>query len=1186
MLRYIPKFILDAYARHELSGCLTGFALLFDVADFTPISTSFQKQGKQGAEELSAFLDFVFGVPIRLVESRGGFISLFAGDAFCAIFPGDCSPVLDAVRQINAYFRDKPNYHCQSGDFNVKVRQTVSYGEIGWRIYENELQNEYVFYGEPLQALGELARLKEDSVFSALAVERIGTQYFEPCGETAWILNEAITPGSYTPAAGPETQPALSSHPSLARFINPKYQLEAPQPEIRSGAFCFANLEGIGTEDRTQAIATLQLLADKYGGFVNKYDATDKGLVALILFGIPRSEGKTLVRISSFALEAVELLPQLWMGISCGAVIATFTGSTEVREYTALGSPLNLASRLMSKARPGEVLGDSYLWQELHSSFEFIYMGTLTLKGIENPIRYYSLKRPVQIQQQNISPFVGREAEIGMIRDIVDKCLADHQNAVIYVSGDAGIGKSRLVSEALTPYSSTAIDSPKLCHKFTLSCDMILRKPLEAIKQIIRSHFYYNSLLPKEAGIAMFRSLWGQIDPQDPEMKRIESFLASLLDYEWEGSIWSMLPPQDRAQQLKNAFVYFIGKLSAHQPVLIHLDDAQWLDEESQNYLQALSAAEIKPLIIIAPCRYMDDGSRVELGLSHHNRHDLELGCIDAAGCNELCQSIMRLTCVPQATLDLIFGRSMGNPLFIEQLASYLLETGSLNDKGEIVKELGYLSTFSISDIIGSRIDRLTQNVKDCLHSASVLGMEFDVRILSKMLNSDLKAELEAGKDNLIWKELKEIRYIFSHILIKDIAYQSMLSNKLKELHRLAAEAMEVVYQDTLDESAEDIALHYEEAGLTKEAAYYYDKSGAYYSEMYNEKDAERLLLRSIGIMESMTDDMALSLASSLSRLGRVYIQRGQDEKADIPFKRAYEIRLQHLGEESQETAISLGELAMLYRLKGDYGKARQHCQMSLNIFKQINVPDSLDKARILNQLGMIESETGNEGIAESYYERAYAICNADGTDLSLLVATAANLSNVYLYHLKDHQKTESLLQACLNRCLQEGGHDHVAISGPMMSLGNYYFEIERWDEAERLYIQSVEIRSRIMGINHFEVGRSTQNLVMLYSHLERWDEAESCCQRVVSIFETNRPKDIGTGLAISQLGRMQKKLRKYDYALINLRRAYDILVEPLGVADKHVQRVVEALVELYEKGDITDEAAHYKAMLTEETNP
>ena len=173
MIRYVPEFILQMQEQQKLSGSFTGFALLFDIADFTPISTEFQKHGKQGAEELSIFLDFVFKEPIQLVERYGGFVTLFAGDAFCAVFPDDKEAGSDQDRALEAgleiirYFRELDLYHSSTGGFTLTVRQTVTYGEIFWQIYANELQNEYVFYGQPLKALAELSEQKQDIIFSA-----------------------------------------------------------------------------------------------------------------------------------------------------------------------------------------------------------------------------------------------------------------------------------------------------------------------------------------------------------------------------------------------------------------------------------------------------------------------------------------------------------------------------------------------------------------------------------------------------------------------------------------------------------------------------------------------------------------------------------------------------------------------------------------------------------------------------------------------------------------------------------------------------------------------------------------------------------------------------------------------------------------------------------------------------------
>jgi len=158
MIRHIPNFICHHYEQGHLSGSLKAFVLLFDIADFTAFGMELQRHGKAGAEELSRFLDFIFAEPISIVGRFGGFVSLFAGDAFCAIFPEEKEDViLSAVNSIRAFFQSNSSYTASSGSFAIVARQTLVYGEIHWQTYENALQNEYVFYGDPMQELSKLA---------------------------------------------------------------------------------------------------------------------------------------------------------------------------------------------------------------------------------------------------------------------------------------------------------------------------------------------------------------------------------------------------------------------------------------------------------------------------------------------------------------------------------------------------------------------------------------------------------------------------------------------------------------------------------------------------------------------------------------------------------------------------------------------------------------------------------------------------------------------------------------------------------------------------------------------------------------------------------------------------------------------------------------------------------------------
>jgi len=797
MIRHIPGFILEHYQQRDISGTFKGYALLFDVADFTPISTEFQKHGKAGAEELSNFLDFVFSEPISIVDHYGGFVSLFAGDAFCAIFPnGTPANIVSAVSAIGAYFSGGRSFQASIGSFPVKVRQTIVYGEINWQIYENDLQNENIFFGDTISELAKLTEAKGDTVFSAKAAVEIGIDRFKLSGDGYELLSLEVV-AEAPPIVFKYSKNAVSS------FINGRIAAVTPQNEIRSGAYCFANLEAIQHDERENAIAGIQKLTDRYGGFVNKYDATDKGLVALVLFGIPRSEGNTLERICRFALELVEEFPLMALGISCGNVFAGFTGGGTTdkglvalvlfgiprsegntlericrfalelveefplmalgiscgnvfagftgggttREYTALGHPVNLASRLMSIARSGEIITDSYLYQKLNGQFVFEARSAILLKGINTPIMSYRLRELADAIEVSFKHrFVGRDRELADLNQGLQQAILCRYNTAIYIHGDPGIGKSRLIQELLKPYAED------LFHRFSLFCDSILPRTLEPVKQMLRQYF---PVVPKQHlqdRIADFRVKWSILANGDIELIRIESIIASLLGYEWEHSIWELLPPSEKPKQQKAAFLRFVAELAREKPVLIHIDDAQWIDARSREYMQALSNKEIKQVHIICSCRYNELGGKIELGLTKHANINIDLGILGEDGSNALIRYVLKRDELPQHTYQEINDRAGGNPFFIEQLCAYLQEIGKIDEQGRITCELGPIASFSISDIIGSRIDRLTDRVRDCVYNASVLGMEFNIEILSMMLNANLESDLAIGRSNLIWE--------------------------------------------------------------------------------------------------------------------------------------------------------------------------------------------------------------------------------------------------------------------------------------------------------------------------------------------------------------------------------------------------------------------------------------------------
>jgi len=1196
MIRYIPAFILHNYEESNYYGSFSAYVLLFDIADFTRTGTRLQKEGKPGVEELSRFLEVVFGTPINLVEKYGGFVSVFAGDAFCAIFPdAEAESIISVVSAISKHFRENRTYKSVIGDIDLQVRQTVCFGALEWKIFHNDLQNEYVFQGNVMQEIGVLSLQKKETIWSETTALRIGMDKFV-AEEIGYVLAEnSITAGK----SGLEYSYA---NDTALLFCHPRFRKVMPQNEMRTAAFCFASLEKVPAALREEALAKLHILANKYGALLNKLDYTDKGLVALLLFGIPHNVGKTLERICGFSLETVEKILQIALGISCGSVFAGFVGSCEIREYTAFGHPVNIAARLMSNARAGEVLADAFLWQEMNVKYDFDYLGSLYLKGIAMPMRYYQISQRVKDRawrQEN--RFVGRDKELDEVKTLIDNSVQAKENSIIYVSGDAGIGKSRLVKEVLAHYSIIAY------HKFSITCDTFLPKPLEAIRQIVQTFSYYNPQLPEEAGIAMFKGLWMALAQGDAELQRIESIIAWLLGYEWDGSIWNMLPPDEKPRQLRNAFLRFMEQLALAKPLLIFLDDGQWLAEESIVYLQKLSQQSITPIIIVSSCRYLENGEKVELGLSHHKRFDIELNSLNDVGSFELIRSILRLDQIPEATLSLITNRAMGNPLFIEQLTSFLMESGSLNDKGVIIGEVSYLSSFSISDIISNRIDRLTEKVRECMFNASVLGTEFNIKVLSQMLKTDPVAELETGIKNRIWRDMDEQRYVFTHILIKDIIYQHLMSEKLQELHKTAAESMEIVFADKLDEYAVEIAIHFQKGMQALKAAEYYDRAGCYFRDKYDFAGGISNLSKALQIREIALGAEHPDIAKSLSNLAALYISQGTYEQAEPLYLRALEILEKVLGRSHPDTIPPLNNLAVMYKDQGKYEQAEPLYLRALEVKEQVfgvAIPDTApallnlahlfwlqakyDQAEPLYQRAMDIYETvlgnehpntanplnnqasnylyqGKKGKGESLYQRALKIreivLSAEQPD------TAGVLTNLAsLYWLQGNfEQAVPLYQRVLEIRETQMGSEHPDTAIALNNLASLYDSQNMYTEAEPLYKRTLAIREKVLGSEHPLTAQSLSNLAGLYDSQDNTGEAEPLYLRALAI----REKVLGsehplTAQSLNYLAVFYDSQGKNAQAEQLYLRALDIKEKVLGAGQPNMAVSINNLADLY----------------------
>ncbi len=1127
MNRYVPPFIVRQYEQDNFQGSFSGFALFLDIVDFTSVANVFRNHGKKGAEELSRLLERSMAFPIEVIEGGGGFIGEFAGDAFLAFFPqGD--DILSIVQRIEDWFDKNGHFSSEFGEFAIKVRLTVDYGDIHWKIFRNAWQYEYVFHGDTIRELVHLASYKKELIFSRAATAFIGLDRFEPT-DVGYVPM-----GSIKECALPH-KTLIEEAEIPEAFINKRFRNDNPGNEIRDAAFCFTDLTAIESSRQEETVGILHELADRYGGFVNKLDATDKGLIALILFGMPRTEGNTLERICEFAMEALSRIRGISLSISCGSVFAGYIGHDRTHEYTALGYAVNLAARLIARARLEEVLCDTYIWQEMHTQYDFDYMGSLSLKGFSTPIKYYKLNRQMKKASMRFrSRFVGRKAELEKIIDSMNDCCRTGKIHALYLVGEAGIGKTRLLEEA---FKDLSLDQ---FHKFVIHCDSLIQKPLEPLRKLIKTYFYYNPDMPAEMGKALFSSLWNALPADSDEKARNESIIGSLLGYQWENSTWEHIAPLDRNQELKEAFSWFVSVIAGQKSVILNIDDAQWLDERSIEFLQHLSLRVVKPVQIVLSCRYLSQGEKLDLRLKTHRTYDIELGQMPDDGCTELIQSVLRIQDVPRETIRLIRDRSMGNPLFTEQLAAFLQENGNLDYQGNLKGTIEYISTFGISDIIGSRIDRMDESVRDCIFSASVLGMEFSADILRKMLGADIDEKLRTGKTNRIWFETSHMTYEFSHILIRETVYQRMMSDQQAMLHLAAAHAMEKVHGTSLAEKAEEIGLHYEYGLDIPRAIEYYTSAASYYKKKYELSDAAKLLLRIISLMQVENGTEQAEISKMHDELASVYYLKGDYDQALVSLQTALSLS----DTESREAAVILDNMGSVYLRKGNHDEALACFRRALDIHETIGDSDAPDSiAPYINIAKVYKAKGDSEQALEIYFK---ALKTFEKTRIPTDIIYQ-NIGQVY-YDRGDYDQALQYFQMTLDQREKNCSVDHPLIADIYHNLASVYKNLGDYDRSLEYYLSALRICEKRLGREHPQTGSNYNNIAWFYKFRGDFEKALDYYNRALEINLKRRgPEHPFTAISLGNIGSVYMNLGKYDKALESLQRGLEIQEKKLG---------------------------------------
>jgi len=577
----------------------------------------------------------------------------------------------------------------------------------------------------------------------------------------------------------------------------------------------------------------------RYEGTVNQF--TGDGIMAI--FGAPVALEEAPRRAVLAALGIQRALAPLReelaashgvdfrmrIGIHSGVVVVGRIGNDLRMDYTAVGDTTNLASRLQTAAPAGGVLVSETTARLVAGFFETRDLGPLILKGVSGARHAFEVLaeregggRLGALADTSLTPLAGRERELGLLAEAFASAR-DGRGRVVFLVGEAGIGKSRLLYEFRRRLGA---------------------EPHVYVEGRCASYGTHTAFLSIVDALRRFHG----IEDRDDEATAIQKIVTGV-NALGEGFDWTLpllrsllsLPPGDEAvlaldaatrrSETFRALKLLTQAAAARQPLVFVIEDLHWIDPESEECLGFLAEAVAGARILLV-CSHRP-GYRHPFGdRSYHGRVTVEP--LSQAETAELACGVLGGAEVPEAVHRLVASKAEGNPLFLEEVTKSLLEDGTLRrENGRIVLARGEDAIAvpdRIHDVLMARIDRLADEPKRAIQIASVIGREFVLRLLERIHEvgdqaSSLVADLRALE--LVYEKAvhPELAYMFKHALTHDVAYASILGQRRKLLHRTIGLAIQELYADRLAEHYETLAHHFERGEDWERALDYHERS-------------------------------------------------------------------------------------------------------------------------------------------------------------------------------------------------------------------------------------------------------------------------------------------------------------------------------------------------------------------------
>ncbi len=660
----------------------------------------------------------------------------------------------------------------------------------------------------------------------------------------------------------PPTPPPIAPSPSFAspETYTPKHLAEriltsksAVEGERKQVTVLFADLKGsmelLADRDPEEARRFLDPVLERMMDAVHRYEGTVNQVMGdgiMALFGAPLALEDHAVRGCYAALAMQESLGdyaetlrqkhgvhvQIRVGLNSGEVVVRSVGSDLRMDYSAVGQTTHLAARMEQTAMPGTILLTPETRTLAEGYVNVKSLGPTTVKGMAHPIEVFELigtaasRTRLQVSAaRGLSRFVGRHTELAALPQALERAHSG-QGQMVALVGEAGLGKSRLVWEFT--------HSPKTRGWMVLESRSVSYGKATTYLPVIELLKTYFRVEDRDDAVTIRESVTGKLQALDSGLDRAAAPLLSLLNVPVEDTDWQALDPALRRQRTLEAIKRLLLRQSQVEPLLLVFEDLHWLDSESQavldNLVESLATARILLVVNYRPEYRHGWGTK-----SHYTQ--IQIRPLGAESAQELLDALLGDGADLKPLKQRLIERTGGNPFFLEESVRTLVETHALGGEPGVYRLAKPVAAIqmpaTVQAILAARIDRLPNEEKRLLQSASVIGKDVPLvllRTIAELHEDELQrglAHLQAGEFLYEMNLFPEIEYTFKHALTHEVAYASLLQERRRVLHARMVEVIEQLYRGRLEPHVERLALHALRGELWPKAVTYGRDAGA-----------------------------------------------------------------------------------------------------------------------------------------------------------------------------------------------------------------------------------------------------------------------------------------------------------------------------------------------------------------------